>query len=220
MCQFQSFYIVFGVAANNWLNLAVAWELHSLLCASRRFKKYQMPSTKRVMFTALSVYAYSCFIASWALWSDRFDNFPHKTMTFSGLGCMPLEYSRHSSIFSFSVYIQNIRELQLTCPPRKWSGRKILRPHATLNVREVSGADWTIRAVRRREILRPHATLNLPEVSGADWTIRAVRRRKIWSPHATMNLPERGRSDNTSSETGTMCEVVAEKKNELSCWPD
>lgn len=106
MCQFQAFYLTSTIAANNWLNLAVARELHSLLCASRSFRKYEMPSTKRVMFTALSVYAHSCFIASWALWADRFDNFPHRTVNFSGMACLPLEYSRESSIFYYSVYIQ------------------------------------------------------------------------------------------------------------------
>ena len=105
MCQFQSFYLVFGVAANTWLNFFVAWELHRLLWSSRVLRKYQMPSTLRVTCTALIVYAFSCFLASWALWAVHFDNFPHRTMTLSGLGCSPLEYSRPSTRFFFVVWI-------------------------------------------------------------------------------------------------------------------
>jgi len=104
MCQFQAFYVVLGIAANNWLNLAVGWELHSLLSSSRVFRKYTLPSNQRVVFISLSVYAYSCFLASWALWADRFDNFPHRIVTISGMGCLPLEYSRESSIFWYVVY--------------------------------------------------------------------------------------------------------------------
>lgn len=105
MCQFQSFYLVFGVAANTWLNLCVAWELHSLLRSSKRLRKYQLPSPGRVTCTALIVYAYSCFLASWTLWSDEFDNFPHRPITVSGLGCFPLEYSRPSTRFYFLIWL-------------------------------------------------------------------------------------------------------------------
>jgi len=104
MCRLQGFYIPFGIGANNWLNLAVGWEILSLLRASSGFQKYRVPSTERVFFTALAVYAYSCFMASWALWADHFDNFPHRIVSYSGVGCAPLGYSRHSTIFYFLVY--------------------------------------------------------------------------------------------------------------------
>jgi len=105
MCQFQSFYIVFATSGNSWLNLAAGWELHSLLRASKGFQKYKLPSARRITFTAVSVYAYCCFIASWALWAGHVDNFPHRIVSFSRLGCMPLDYSRHSSIFFYLVYM-------------------------------------------------------------------------------------------------------------------
>jgi hypothetical protein len=104
MCQFQSFYLVFGVAANNWLNLFVAQEIHSLLKSSRVLRKYRLPTTRHVTCTALAVYAYSCFLASWTLWSENFDNFPYKTVSISGLGCIPLEYNKASSLFFYLVF--------------------------------------------------------------------------------------------------------------------
>jgi hypothetical protein len=105
MCQFQSFYLVFGVAANNWLNLFVAQEIHSLLKSSRVLRKYRLPTTRHVTCTALAVYAYSCFLASWTLWSENFDNFPYKTVSIYGLGCLPLEYNQASSLFFFLAFL-------------------------------------------------------------------------------------------------------------------
>jgi hypothetical protein len=104
MCQFQSFYLVFGVAANSWLNLCVAQELHSFLKSSRVLRKHVLPTMRRVTCTALAVYVYSCFIASWALWSENFDNFPSKTASIYGLVCLPLEYNQASSLFFYLVF--------------------------------------------------------------------------------------------------------------------
>jgi len=104
MCQFQAFYVIFGIAANNWLNLAVAWELHSLLLTTRSCRRYKLPPRRKIVFTALSIYAYSCFLASWELWAHTVDNFPHRPLAVSGMACVPLEYSRQSSFFFWLAY--------------------------------------------------------------------------------------------------------------------
>ena len=105
MCQAQSFYLVFGIAGNSWLNMMIARELHLLLQASVNMKKYSMPQPRKVTNIAMGVYAYSLFISSWGIWGSRLSWFPHGTVSISGLGCFPLEYNLASTLFYFLCFI-------------------------------------------------------------------------------------------------------------------
>ena len=85
-CQWQSFYLTFGISGNSWLNLAIARELHLLLQSSVHLRKYQMPTVKQVTTTAMAVYVYSAFVASMGIWGSEVSWLPHQTVSISGLG--------------------------------------------------------------------------------------------------------------------------------------
>ena len=78
MCQFQSFYLSFGVSANNWLNWVIAVELHRLLRSSHIRKKYNAPTRLTVTLQAILVYLYASFVSSWGVWGHLVPWLPHK----------------------------------------------------------------------------------------------------------------------------------------------
>ena len=114
MCQAQSFYLVLGVAGNSWLNLMIAREIHSLLKSSFQRIKYTIPTPRQVTFTAVLVYLYAIVLSSAGIWGSHVSWFPHETVSISGLGCFPLEYSVESSIFYFLVFIPLLAGIPLT----------------------------------------------------------------------------------------------------------
>lgn len=57
MCKTQQFYIVFGIAANAWLNLVVAWQIYDLLRKSTKNQNYTIPSRRMAIRQSLMVYA-------------------------------------------------------------------------------------------------------------------------------------------------------------------
>jgi hypothetical protein len=102
MCQFQSFYSIFGIGANAWLNAVVSWQLHTMLKSSNVGRKYTAPSRKRVALHSLLVYLWAAFVASWPIWGIGW--LPHQTKLYSGEACAPQEYSRSSTLFFFFAF--------------------------------------------------------------------------------------------------------------------
>lgn len=113
MCQFQSFYLTWGIAGNSWLNMVIARQLHLLLQSSVAMRRYRVPTRRIITCTAMAVYVYSAFVASWAFWGSSLSWWPHKTVSISGLGCFPLEFSRASTFFYFLVYIPMLAGIPL-----------------------------------------------------------------------------------------------------------
>lgn len=104
MCRFQSFYAVWYVTANAWINAAILFQLHRLLSSSQIRRRYMAPTRRRVFLHAGGIYLYAALIASMGLdWNVSW--WPHKSDLMKGLACMPLEYSLASTIFYYVVFI-------------------------------------------------------------------------------------------------------------------
>jgi hypothetical protein len=56
MCAWQSWYSVWGIGANAWLNGLMAYEILKMLKSSRQLRRYQPPSRKRVILNGVAVY--------------------------------------------------------------------------------------------------------------------------------------------------------------------
>lgn len=98
MCNFQQFYVVFGIGANAWLNCIIAHQLHMILQHSSTRRRYKLPTRRRVTFHAVAVYLWCFFLGSWGIYEA--ENFPFHSGQASGLACLPLEGSdKASSIF-------------------------------------------------------------------------------------------------------------------------
>jgi len=100
MCEWQSWYCVFGFTANAWLNGVIAAQLHRLACDSKRGHRYQPPKIKRVLLHVCGVYLYASFVASWTL----IDFLPHEAKPGAGIACLPIEYNIASTLFFWLVF--------------------------------------------------------------------------------------------------------------------
>jgi hypothetical protein len=89
-CRAQSFYLVWGIGANSWLNGVVAFEVHRLLLQSNLRQRYFPPSTKKVAMQSAAVYLWAMFVASWGVASIPW--LPHRTDAAHGLICVPIEF--------------------------------------------------------------------------------------------------------------------------------
>ena len=97
MCNFQQFYVIFGIGANAWLNAAVSHQLYKLLRFSYQRRKYQSPSRAYVTKQAIAVYLYCAFLGCWGFIEK--ENFPYHIGAPSGLACLPIETDKQSTIF-------------------------------------------------------------------------------------------------------------------------
>jgi len=111
LCKFQSFYLTWACAADSWLNAVVAFEVHRLLKASNRRLRYFPPTNKIVACRAVSVYLLAAFIASWSIVSISW--LPHRTNALKGLVCVPVEFSRASTIFFWVVFFPSLIAIPL-----------------------------------------------------------------------------------------------------------
>jgi hypothetical protein len=103
MCNFQQFYVVFGIGANAWLNAVVAYQLHKMLRNSHNRRRYKLPSKRQVTMQALAVYAWCSFLGSWGIYEAPQD-FPFHSGLVAGLACVPLEVDSASSVFFWVVF--------------------------------------------------------------------------------------------------------------------
>mmetsp|Transcript_18534 Transcript_18534/g.45922 ORF Transcript_18534/g.45922 Transcript_18534/m.45922 type:complete len:451 (-) Transcript_18534:524-1876(-) len=101
MCNFQQFYVVFGIGANAWLNCVVAHQLHQILRNSSARRRYRLPTRKQVTIHSLSVYAWCLFLGS--LGYNATEKFPFHSGQASGLACLPLEGRTTASALFFWV---------------------------------------------------------------------------------------------------------------------
>ena len=110
-CHFQSFYLIFGLTANSWLNAVIASELHRLLSFCGRRRRYFPPSLRRVTFNSLMVYAYSAILA--AMGCITFPWWPHQTDLQNGLVCLPMDFDVMSTILFWTVFLPLMSALPL-----------------------------------------------------------------------------------------------------------
>jgi hypothetical protein len=101
MCNFQQFYVVFGIGANAWLNCVVAYQLHMILRNSKIGRRYKLPTRRRVTIQAVTVYLWCSFLGSWGIYEA--DNFPFHSGQVSGLACLPIEGRDKNSLIFFWV---------------------------------------------------------------------------------------------------------------------
>ena len=97
MCNFQQFYVVWGIGCNCWLNAIISYQLHDLLICSQVGKRYTIPTKKQVTYQAIAVYVYCAMLGSLGLIQNS--KFPYHTLPINGLACIPVELDWKSSLF-------------------------------------------------------------------------------------------------------------------------
>jgi hypothetical protein len=102
MCRFQSFYSIWSVCSSFWLNAVVVRQLHLMLTSSFVRRRYNAPTPKQVVCQSIAVYVYATFIASIGILDASW--LPHRSDAVSGLACLPVDYSRGSTLFFFLVF--------------------------------------------------------------------------------------------------------------------
>jgi hypothetical protein len=101
MCDWQAWYVTFGIAGSFWLNAAVAAEVHTLLKQTKALRDYHPPSHRTVLVRCLAIYALCAVVSSWHLW--RF--FPFAASPMHGVACMASGYDQKSTLFFWLAYI-------------------------------------------------------------------------------------------------------------------
>ena len=103
MCGFQSFYLNWAFISNAWLNGVVVFQIHRMLRNSKARRRYIPPTHKQVVRHAIVVYTYAVF---WGfLCGFNIPKLPHSSHLYYGFACMPMEYSRASTLFFWLFYI-------------------------------------------------------------------------------------------------------------------
>jgi hypothetical protein len=105
-CKAQSFYFVFDVAGNSWLNAAVCKQLFQMLSCAERFQRYSPPTLHRVNMDAVVIYAWAAFVASWGLYDQPW--WPHKSFLVIGAACIPVDFSTGSTIFYYLIFFPSL----------------------------------------------------------------------------------------------------------------
>eukprot|EP00566_Odontella_aurita_P018527 CAMPEP_0113528458 /NCGR_PEP_ID=MMETSP0015_2-20120614/1856_1 /TAXON_ID=2838 /ORGANISM="Odontella" /LENGTH=332 /DNA_ID=CAMNT_0000426993 /DNA_START=253 /DNA_END=1251 /DNA_ORIENTATION=+ /assembly_acc=CAM_ASM_000160 len=104
MCEWQSWYCVFGFTANMWMNMTVASNLHDMLRTTSIGRRYEPPKCGRVCREAAAVYVYASFMASWTLIPERAE-VPIRNDALGGVACLPAEYSLGSTLFFWLLFM-------------------------------------------------------------------------------------------------------------------
>jgi hypothetical protein len=103
MCGFQSFYLNWAFISNAWLNGVIVYQIHTMLRHSNVRRRYRPPTERRVAEHAAAVYTYALL---WGLACGfNMDFLPHSSHLYYGFACMPMEYSRASTLFFWLVYL-------------------------------------------------------------------------------------------------------------------
>jgi hypothetical protein len=103
MCRWQSVYLVFGTAANAWLNVATTSEIHCLLRRSHRVARYTPPTRRKVVIQSVAIYLYSLFLALLILIDGKW--LPHDVDAQYGFVCLPMQYDRTALLFWYLVFV-------------------------------------------------------------------------------------------------------------------
>mmetsp|Transcript_6836 Transcript_6836/g.14835 ORF Transcript_6836/g.14835 Transcript_6836/m.14835 type:complete len:339 (+) Transcript_6836:88-1104(+) len=102
MCGFQSWYLVWSITSNCWMNATIAHEIHKMLRISHFRGRYNPPARKRVAKEAMRVYTYAAFLASVATWN--IPGVPFKSGSYRGFVCFPKDYDMASALFFWLVF--------------------------------------------------------------------------------------------------------------------
>lgn len=102
MCGFQSWYLVWSITSNCWMNAIIAHEIHKMLRIGHFRGRYDPPTRKRVATEAIFVYTYAAFLASVAAWN--IPGLPFKSGSYRGFMCYPKDYDMASLIFFWLVF--------------------------------------------------------------------------------------------------------------------
>ena len=102
-CRFQSFYVVFGISANSWLNAVIAREVHRMLRHSHQRKRYFPPKLRTITLQAFAVYAWTALCS--ILPTLNISWLPYKTALEAGAVCVPVEYNVASTVFFFCAFV-------------------------------------------------------------------------------------------------------------------
>jgi hypothetical protein len=103
MCRWQSVYMVFGTAANAWLNVATTREIHRLLRRSHRVARYSPPTRRHVVIQSVAIYLYSLFLALLILVKGKW--LPQDVDAQYGFVCLPMQYDRTALMFWYLVFV-------------------------------------------------------------------------------------------------------------------
>jgi hypothetical protein len=103
MCRWQSVYLVFGTAANAWLNVATTREIHRLLRKSHRVARYYPPTRRHVVIQSVAIYLYSLFLALLILVKGKW--LPQDVDAQYGFVCLPMQYDRTALLFWYLVFV-------------------------------------------------------------------------------------------------------------------
>jgi hypothetical protein len=103
MCRWQSVYMVFGTAANAWLNVATTHEIHRLLRRSHRVARYHPPTRRHVVIQSVAIYFYSLFMALLILVKGKW--LPQDVDAQYGFVCLPMQYDRTALLFWYLVFV-------------------------------------------------------------------------------------------------------------------
>jgi hypothetical protein len=101
MCYWQAMYLVFGTAANAWLNVVVTYEVYRLLSSSNIRKKYFPPTRKTVVRNSLCCYALAFFLSTLVL----MDGLPHGIDAQVGFVCLPVAETTSETVFFYAVFM-------------------------------------------------------------------------------------------------------------------
>ena len=104
MCQFQAFYLMWGAAANQWVNTVITWEIHQLLLSSNVRRRYFPPTDRQVYCPSAVCYAIALINSLFPILVDKlnWEFFPTPGLQ-SGFLCIPVETTFVSSLFFWLV---------------------------------------------------------------------------------------------------------------------
>lgn len=97
ICRIQSFYAVFGLGANSWLNAMIGMEVHRMLRESHQGIRYQPPSLWQVRRNSLCCYLFTILFALCGWFRETLPLWP--TVAQNGILCLPGEYNQTTTIF-------------------------------------------------------------------------------------------------------------------------
>jgi hypothetical protein len=101
MCDWQAWYLTFGVAGSFWLNAAVAAEVHTLLKQTKALLDYHPPSHRTILARCLAIYALCAIVSTWHLWWFL----PFKARPIHGLACFAVDYDQSLTFFFWLAYV-------------------------------------------------------------------------------------------------------------------
>ena len=102
MCNFQSWYAMFGVSGSAWMNALLAREIYRMLSFGQNFRRYVSPTPLIIARNSACVLFLAAFVASWGVWQVSW--LPHETLLLGGTACLPSYYNVETTLFFYLVF--------------------------------------------------------------------------------------------------------------------